>query len=97
MPDFLLLLNDMPAHRNLAGEEARQIAESYAGWMRDLKVKGALAAGQTDPRRQQAGRWGGRGDYRDKRPLPPHIRHGSVVQVRQVPDTAGDHLEEKAE
>ncbi len=45
MPDFLLMLNDIPAHRDLVGDEAREIAESYVGWMKGLAADGTLVAG----------------------------------------------------
>ncbi len=45
MPDFLLLLNEIPAHRRFVGEQAKQIADSYVGWMRRLAADGVLIAG----------------------------------------------------
>ncbi len=45
MPDYLLLLNDIPAHRTLTGQAAKEITDVYISWLRDLAANGALVTG----------------------------------------------------
>ena len=45
MPDFLLLLNDVPAHRKWDPATARQVADSYIEWLRGLAGSDVLVTG----------------------------------------------------
>ena len=45
MPDFLLLFDDVPAHRKWGPATAKAVADSYVAWLRGLAADGVVKGG----------------------------------------------------